>query len=101
MKTCLRPHGVVASLAKAASLGGGSRLALGPNPSFSLLFRYVRVAVLADLLQPAYQFFPILLVRADDFGVIVEDALAQAGHQHVALRVAQLRDQRERQPLDF
>jgi hypothetical protein len=35
MKTRLRLQYVVASLAKAAGLGGGSRLALEPNPSFS------------------------------------------------------------------
>src|SRR6185312_13724215 len=53
------------------------------------------------LLEPAQDLVPVVLVRADDFGVVVEDSFAETGDEHVTLRVAQLSDDRKRQLLHF
>src|SRR5690606_31739853 len=46
--------------------------------------------------EPAQDRRPVVLVPTRLLGVVVEHAAAEAGHQHVALAVTQLADQRIR-----
>src|SRR5699024_12097477 len=47
--------------------------------------------------QPAEQAAPVALVAAHVFGVVIENALAEARQQHVGLAVADLAGERKRQ----
>src|SRR5690606_35170698 len=51
--------------------------------------------------EPAQQRLPVVLVRAHRAGLVIEQAAAEGVGQHVALSVADLRDERERQRRHF